>query len=94
MIIAAALALGICSAAETAVSPPSAAKPADATTGQSASKPPEKRVRAIGRDDAPTGTRFAKRTCVPVEEFKRRQDKAYEGMVEMQHNATSTNMSR
>jgi len=75
--------------------------PADTTTGATAvataptTEPQagERKIRVVCRTETPTGTRFGKRVCLPVDEFKRRQEESREGFVEMQrsHNVNYTN---
>ena len=43
----------------------------------------EKRVKMICREDAPTGTRLAKRTCMSLDEWKRRAEEDQEAMRQM-----------
>lgn len=49
-------------------------------------RPGERREKVICRDEVRTGTRFAKRTCLTLEDFKRRQEESRSGFAEMQRN--------
>ncbi|WP_332764155.1 hypothetical protein [Phenylobacterium sp.] len=72
-------------AAFLATEPQSAsAAPAAAAAVPADLKPGERRVKMVCRSETPTGTRFAKRTCLSLEDFKRRQDESRDGFAEMQ----------
>lgn len=43
----------------------------------------EQRIKMVCRKDAPTGTRLAKRTCLSLEDWKRRSEEDQEAMREM-----------
>ncbi len=55
-------------------------------------KPGEKKMKVVCRTEMVTGSRFSKRICLPLDEFKRRQEESREGFAEMQrnHNVTPT----
>lgn len=53
-------------------------------------KPGERRIKVICRDEAPTGTRFAKRKCTALDEFERRQELTSAALKEMQRNHNIT----
>ncbi|WP_340647430.1 hypothetical protein [Phenylobacterium sp.] len=43
----------------------------------------QKRIKMVCREDAPTGTRLAKRTCMSLDEWKRRAEEDQEAMRQM-----------
>lgn len=49
-------------------------------------KPGEKKMKVVCRTEMVTGSRFSKRICLPLDEFRRRQDESREGFAEMQRN--------
>ncbi|MES2896112.1 hypothetical protein M9M90_15350 [Phenylobacterium sp. LH3H17] len=55
-------------------------------------KPGEKKMKVVCRTETATGTRFGKRVCLSLDDFKRRQEESREGFAEMQrnHNVTPT----
>lgn len=53
-------------------------------------KPGERRVKMVCRAETTTGTRFAKRICMPLDEFERRTEESQEAMVEMQRVLNTT----
>lgn len=55
-------------------------------------KPGEKKMKVVCRNEMVTGTRFSKRICLSLDDFKRRQEESREGFAEMQrnHNVTPT----
>lgn len=74
-------------AAEPPGPPPVAAQAAvPNATIRAELKPGERREKVICRDEVRTGTRFAKRTCLTLEDFKRRQEESAKGFAEMQRN--------
>lgn len=70
--------------------PEAAPAPAVAPATAPELKPGERRVKMVCRAETATGTRFAKRTCMPLEEFERRTKESQEAMVEMQRNLNTT----
>lgn len=52
----------------------------------------EKKMKVVCRTETATGTRFGKRVCLSLDDFKRRQEESREGFAEMQrsHNVTPT----
>lgn len=69
-------------------SEPLAATPAPtaAPAVSQALKPGERRVKVICRDEIPTGSRFAKRKCITVDDMERRQELTSWALREMQRN--------
>ncbi|MDP3747264.1 MAG: hypothetical protein Q8Q88_09475 [Phenylobacterium sp.] len=65
---------------------PASAAPAAAVAASVALKPGERKVKVVCRSETATGTRFAKRTCLSLEDFKRRQEESRDGFAEMQRN--------
>ena len=53
-------------------------------------KPGERRIKIICRDEAPTGTRFAKRKCMAFDDFQRQQELTSAALKEMQRNHNIT----
>lgn len=49
-------------------------------------KPGERRVKVVCRDEVPTGSRFAKRKCMAVDDMERRQELTSWALKEMQRN--------
>lgn len=75
--------------------PASQAAPAPAPTATPAAttpelKPGERRVKMVCRVETTTGSRFTKRTCMPLEEYERRTKESQEAMVEMQRSLNTT----
>jgi hypothetical protein len=53
-------------------------------------KPGERKVRVVCRTETTTGTRFGKRTCISVDDFKRREEESRAGFAEMQRTLNTT----
>ncbi|CAN5486447.1 hypothetical protein BH10PSE5_BH10PSE5_13970 [soil metagenome] len=63
--------------------PPAATPPAETVPVSAPLEKGQQRIKMICRDDAPTGTRLSKRTCMSLEDWKRRQAEDQEAMREM-----------
>lgn len=50
----------------------------------------EKKMKVVCRVETATGTRFGKRVCLSLDDFKRRQEQSREGFAEMQRNHNVT----
>jgi hypothetical protein len=67
------------------------AAPASATAAApGALKEGERKMRVVCRTEVTTGTRFGKRTCISLEDFKRREKESQEGFAEMQRSINTT----
>lgn len=84
--------LALAAAAALAAAQPAAESAGANASASGALKPGEKRMKVVCRTEVTTGTRFGKRVCLPLDEFKRRQEQSQEGFAEMQrnHNVTPT----
>lgn len=76
------------SAALAGADQPPAAQAAEAATPQAIPvaaplNKGEKRIKMVCRKDAPTGTRLSKRTCLSLEDWKRRSEEDQEAMRQM-----------
>lgn len=67
-----------------------ASAPAPAAAQQQELKPGERRVKMVCRTETPTGTRFGKRVCMPLEDYERRSKESQEAMAEMQRSVNTT----
>lgn len=82
------LALLMSAALSGADQPAAAAEGAEAATPQAIPVAAplnrgEQRIKMVCRKDAPTGTRLAKRTCLSLEDWKRRSEEDQEAMRQM-----------
>lgn len=70
---------------------PSATAPASASAAApGALKEGERKMRVVCRTEVTTGTRFGKRTCISLEDFKRREKESQDGFAEMQRSLSTT----
>ncbi len=76
--------------AQEAPAPATEATAPAAAPAPGALKADERKVRVVCRTEVTTGTRFGKRTCISLEDFKRREKESQEGFAEMQRSLNTT----
>ncbi|WP_421935079.1 hypothetical protein [Phenylobacterium sp.] len=77
------LALLMAAALSGSDQPPAATVAAETLPVAAPLKKNEQRIKMICREDAPTGTRLTKRTCLSLEDWKRRAEEDQEAMRQM-----------
>ncbi|WP_332764154.1 hypothetical protein [Phenylobacterium sp.] len=93
LLVIAAAALLAATEPTSSSAPPTPTEAANANLAAApALKPGEKKMKVVCRTETATGTRFGKRVCLSLDDFKRRQEESREGFAEMQrnHNVTPT----